>query len=170
LGFQYKNWDFNANIFGTFGNDIFDVQKEFYVFRNFNTNVRKDLLTKSAVVQNGQVTNLGSAIYPQLDISDTFSSQQSDFFVEDGSYVRLRSIQVGYTFPPDVVPGMRNLRLFLQAENLFTITGYSGLDPALPALAAGSGGIDVRDQARGLDRGSYPSNKTLTFGVSAVFN
>lgn len=170
LGFQYKNWDFNANIFGTFGNDIFDVQKEFYVFRNFNTNVRKDLLTKSAVVQNGQVTNLGSAIYPQLDISDTFSSQQSDFFVEDGSYVRLRSLQVGYTFPPDVVPGMRNLRLFVQAENLFTITGYSGLDPALPALSASRGGIDVRDQARGLDRGSYPSNKTLTFGVSALFN
>lgn len=170
LGLQYKNWDFNANIFGTFGNDIFDVQKEFYVFRNFNTNVRKDLLTKSAVVQNGQVTNLGSAIYPRLDISDTFSNQQSDFFVEDGSYVRLRSIQVGYTFPPDVVPGMRNLRLFVQAENLFTITGYSGLDPALPALSASSGGIDVRDQARGMDRGSYPSNKTLTFGVTAVFN
>lgn len=65
---------------------------------------------------------------------------------------------------------MRNLRLFLQAENLFTITGYSGLDPALPALSASSGGVDVRDQARGLDRGTYPSNKTLTFGVSAVFN
>lgn len=170
LGLQYKNWDFNANIFGTFGNDIFDVNKEFYVFRNFNTNVRTDLLTKSAIVQNGQVTNLGSAIYPQLDISDTFSSQQSDFFVEDGSYVRLRSIQVGYTFAPNVVPGMRNLRLFLQAENLFTITGYNGLDPALPALSASRGGVDVRDQARGLDRGTYPSNKTLTFGVSAVFN
>tara|TARA_R100001143_G_C3361331_1_gene136726 strand:+ start:12441 stop:15728 length:3288 start_codon:yes stop_codon:yes gene_type:complete len=170
VGLQYKNWDFNANIYGTFGNDIFDVQKEFYVFRNFNTNVRRDLLTKAAIVQNGQVTNLGSAIYPQLDISDTFSSQQSDFFVEDGSYVRLRSLQVGYTFPPDVVPGMRNLRVFLQAENLFTFTGYSGLDPALPALAASSGGVDVRDQARGLDRGTYPSNKTLTFGVSAVFN
>lgn len=184
LGLQYKNWDFNANIFGTFGNDIFDVQKEFYVFRNFNTNVRRDLLTDSAVLSapafnlvdgervrnpNSQLTNPG-AKYPQLDISDTFSSQQSDFFVEDGSYVRLRSIQVGYTFPPDVVPGMRNLRLFVQAENLFTITGYSGLDPALPALSASSGGIDVRDQARGMDRGSYPSNKTLTFGVSAVFN
>ncbi|MEX0944324.1 MAG: TonB-dependent receptor [Balneolaceae bacterium] len=170
LELQYKNWDFNANIFGTFGNDIFDVQKEFYVFRNFNTNVRTDLLTKSAIVENGQVTNIGSAIYPRLDISDTFSNEQSSFFVEDGSYVRLRSLQVGYSFPPDVVPGMRNLRLFVQAENLFTITGYSGLDPALPALGASSGGIDVRDQARGMDRGSYPSNKTLTFGVSAVFN
>lgn len=170
IGLQYKNWDFNMNFFGTFGNDIFDVQKEFYVFRNFNTNVRRDLLTKSAVVQNGQVTNLGSAIYPQLDIGDTFSRQQSDFFVEDGSYVRMRAIQLGYTFPAGTVPGMRDLRLFVQGENLFTITGYSGLDPALPALAASSGGVDVRDQARGLDRGTYPTSKGFTFGISAVFN
>ena len=170
LGLQYKNWDFNMNFFGTFGNDIFDVQKEFYVFRNFNTNVRRDLLTKSAVVENGQVTNLGSAIYPQLDIGDSFSRQQSDFYVEDGSYVRLRSVQLGYTFPAGVVPGMRDLRLFVQGENLFTITGYSGLDPALPALSASSGGVDVRDQARGLDRGSYPTSRGFTFGVSAVFN
>ncbi|CAN5334493.1 TonB-dependent receptor [soil metagenome] len=170
IGLQFRNWDLNTTVFGSFGNDIFDVQKEFYVFRNFNTNVRRDLLTKAAVVENGQVTNLDDAIYPQLDISDTFSSQQSDFFVEDGSYVRLRSVQLGYTFSPGVVPGVRNLRLFVQGENLFTITGYSGLDPALPALSAGSSVGDVRDQARGMDRGSYPSNKTFTFGISAIFN
>lgn len=170
LGLDYKNWDFNMNFFGTFGNDIFDVQKEFYVFRNFNTNVRRDLLTKSAVVQNGQVTNLGSAIYPQLDINDRFSNTQSDFYVEDGSYVRLRTVQLGYTFPAGTVPGMRDLRLFVQGENLLTLTGYRGLDPALPALSASRGGVDVRDQARGLDRGTYPSSKGFTFGISAVFN
>lgn len=169
LGVQWKNWDFNATLFGSFGNDIFDVQKEFYVFRNFNTNVRRDLLTHSAVVENGQVTNMGDAKYPRIDQSDTFSSQQSSFFVEDGSYVRLRTLQVGYTFPPNLLPGMRNLRVFVQGENLLTFTGYSGLDPSLPALATSAGGFDRRDQARGMDRGSYPSNRTITFGISALF-
>lgn len=182
VGLQYKNWDFSTTFYASIGNDIFDVQKEFYVFRNFNTNVREDLLTDAVVlnidgpavvngerVANAEVTNPG-AKYPRMDIGDTFSSQQSDFFVEDGSYLRLRTLQVGYTFPSDLVPGMRNLRVFVQGENLFTLTGYDGLDPSLPALATSSGGFDRRDQARGLDRGTYPSNKTFTFGISALFN
>jgi hypothetical protein len=57
----------------------------------------------------------------------------------------------------------------VQAENLLTLTGYPGLDPALPALAYGGAGGDVRDQYRGMDRGSYPSNKTISFGISARF-
>ena len=169
LGVQFRNWDVNANFFGTFGNDIFDIQQEFYVFRNFNTNVRRDLLTKSAVVENGQVTNLGNAIYPQLDMTDTFSRQYSDFWVKDGSHVRLRTLQVGYSFAPNTLPGFRNLRVYVMGENLFTITNYPGLDPSLPAISASSGGVDVRDQARGLDRGSYPTNRTLSFGISATF-
>lgn len=182
FGVNYKNWDFNTTLYASIGNDIFDVQKEFYVFRNFNTNVRTDLLTDAVTlnidgpaivggerVANAEVTNPG-AKYPRMDISDTFSNQQSDFFVEDGSYLRLRTLQIGYTFPPDLVAGMRNLRVFVQGENLFTITGYDGLDPSLPAIATSSGGFDQRDQARGLDRGSYPSNRTFTFGVSVLFN
>ncbi len=169
IGVQFRNWDFNANIFGTFGNDIFDIQQEFYVFRNFNTNVRRDLLTKSAVVENGQVTNLNNAIYPQLDMTDTFSRQYSDFWVKDGSHIRLRTLQVGYSFAPNAIPGFRNLRVYVMGENLFTITNYPGLDPALPAISASSGGVDVRDQARGLDRGSYPTSRTLSFGISATF-
>ncbi len=165
LGLQYKNWDFNANFFGTFGNDIFETQKEFYVFRNFNANVRRDLLTQSWTPQN-----MNNAKFPQLDQGDTFSRQFSSFFVEDGSYVRLRSLQVGYTFPPDVIPGMRSLRVYALAENLFTITNYPGLDPSLPAQAASSAGLDLRDQARGIDRGSYPTSRVISFGVSAVFN
>src|SRR6185295_14313204 len=47
LGYRWKNWDLSATVFGVFGNEIFDVQKEFYVFRNFSTNVRRDLLTDS---------------------------------------------------------------------------------------------------------------------------
>ncbi|MGF1671144.1 MAG: SusC/RagA family TonB-linked outer membrane protein [Balneolaceae bacterium] len=170
FGFQWKNWDLNATLFGTFGNDIFNVQNEFMIFRNFSTNVRRDLLTRSAIVENGQVIN-PDADFPRIDITDTFSNEISSFSVENGSYVRLRNLQIGYTFPVDVMPalGLRNLRVYFQGENLFTITNYSGLDPSLPASNVFGSGGDIRDQARGIDRGAFPSNKTLSLGLSVNF-
>jgi TonB-dependent starch-binding outer membrane protein SusC len=168
LGMSWRNWDMATSLFGTFGNDIFDVQKEFYVFRLFNSNVRRDLLTDAAVVENGEVIN-PNARYPRLDVNDDFSREISSFYVEDGSYVRLRSLQLGYTVPPGRFGALENMRVYLQAENLFTITGYSGLDPALPASAVTSAGMDVRDQARGIDRGVYPTSRTFTLGFGIVF-
>jgi TonB-linked SusC/RagA family outer membrane protein len=154
-------WDFSATVFGSFGNDIFDVQKEFYVFRNFSTNVRRDLLTDSWTPDNLD------AKYPRLDVNDTFSGQQlSSYYVEDGSFVRLRNLQIGYRIPQSWIP---NTRVYLQAENLLTITGYPGLDPALPAAQLAGAGGDIRDQYRGIDRGAYPSNKLISFGISTTF-
>ena len=60
-------------------------------------------------------------------------------------------------------------RVYLQAENLFTITGYSGLDPSLPAASVFGAAGDIRDQFRGVDQGSYPSNRTITIGISTTF-
>ncbi|MDH3477756.1 MAG: SusC/RagA family TonB-linked outer membrane protein [Gemmatimonadota bacterium] len=161
LALQMGAFDFSATVFGTFGNEIFDVQKEFYVFRNFSTNVRSDLLTDSW--EPGKT----DAKYPRLDANDTFSGQQiSSFYIEDGSYVRLRNLQIGYRVPQSFVP---ETRVYVQAENLFTITGYSGLDPALPAASTFGAAGDIRDQYRGVDRGAYPSNKTISIGISAAF-
>jgi TonB-dependent starch-binding outer membrane protein SusC len=97
------------------------------------------------------------------------SNQISDFYVEDGSYVRMRSLQLGYTLPSGRYPGLDNVRLFVRGENLFTITSYPGLDPSIPALSAGGSAGDVRDQARGLDRGVYPTSRTFTFGFGVGF-
>ncbi len=163
LSVEWGAWDFSATLFGSFGNDIFEVQKEFYVFRNFSTNVRRDLLTDSWTPDNLD------AKYPQLDINDTFSGQQlSSYYVEDGTYVRLRNLQLGYTLPDTWLRGT-NTRVYLQAENLFTITGYPGLDPALPAASIGGAAGDIRDQYRGVDRGAYPSNKLISFGIRTRF-
>ena len=156
-------WDLSATVFGTFGNKIFDVQKEWYVFRNFNTNVRKDLLTDSWTP-----TNL-NAKYPILDIADNFSHAISSFYVENGSYVRLRNLQVGWTVPPGLIAWLPSGRIYLQAENLFTITGYPGLDPALPAANVFGPAGDLRDQYAGIDRGTYPSNRTFTLGINTTF-
>ena len=60
-------------------------------------------------------------------------------------------------------------RVYLQAENLFTITGYDGLDPTLPAANVTGPAGDIRDQYRGVDRGTYPSNRTFSFGLTTSF-
>lgn len=162
-------WEFSATLFGTFGNDIFDSQKYWYVFRYFDTNVRADRLANSVVLDaTGRVTNPG-AKYPRLDASDVFSRQYSSYWIEDGSYVRLRTLQVAYNLPPALVRWIPAARVYLQAENLFTITGYDGLDPALPAPVSTGAAGDRRDQARGIDQGVYPSNRTITIGITTTF-
>lgn len=165
-------WDLSLTLFGTFGNDIFDAQKDFYVFRDFSTNVRDDLLENSYCLAGdpGCVTpNDPNAKYPRLDLNDPLSKQISSYYVEDGSYVRLRSLQIGYAVPSTLVRWIPVARVYLQAENLFTITGYDGLDPALPAANTTGAAGDIRDQYRGVDRGSYPSSRTFSVGISTTF-
>jgi len=163
LGIRRGNWDLSGTLFGSFGNEIFDVQKEFYVFRNFSTNVRADLLANSWTP-----TNTG-AKYPRLDINDNFSHAISSFYVEDGSYIRMRNLQLGYEVPKSLWRYISAARIYVQAENLFTITDYQGLDPSLPAAQVFGPGGDIRDQYRGIDRGTYPSSRTFSVGLSTTF-
>ena len=163
LGFRRGNWDLSGTLFGTFGNEIFDVQKEFYVFRNFSTNVRADRLTDSWTPQNLD------AKYPRLDQTDVYSNALSSFYVENGSYVRLRNLQLGYNIPPSMSRWLAASRVYVQGENLFTVTGYDGLDPALPAANVFGAAGDIRDQYRGVDRGTYPSNRTFSIGIVTSF-
>ena len=188
LALRHGNWDVSATLFGTFGNKIFNAQKYWYVFRYFDTNVRSDLLANSVVLDGpcgvtpptppdtvpgfacpGKVTN-PNAKYPRIDVSDaSFSRQFSSYWLEDGSYVRLRNLQVGYNLPPAWIRWIPAARVYVQVENLFTITGYSGLDPALPAWNQIGAAGDIRDQFRGVDEGSYPSSRTFTIGISTTF-
>jgi hypothetical protein len=173
LGFRRGNWDLSFTLFGTFGNEIFDTQKEYYVFRNFSTNVRKDLLTDSWCMagDDGCTTPADpNAKYPRLDQNDIFSHAISSFYIEDGSYLRLRNVQLGFNVPASWIQWLPSARIYLQAENLFTLTGYNGLDPALPAGGAPFGPAgDIRDQYRGVDRGTYPSSRTISLGITTSF-
>jgi len=176
LGVRRGRWNLDIMLFGTFGNEIFNAQKYWYVFRAFDTNVRRDLLANSAELDGpctgsacpGRVTNPNPK-YPRLDVTDAFSRAFSSYWVEDGSYVRLRSLQVGYDLPPAFVRWIPAARLYLRAENLFTIAGYSGPDPALPAWDVQAGGLDLRDQVRGVDGGSYPASRMVSIGIMTTF-
>jgi len=92
---------------------------------------------------------------PRIVEGDNNNYQISDFFVKDGSYLRLKVAQLGYTLPRSLTSkwGIQRLRLFIQGENLFTITGYDGYDPE----------VGTRN---GLDSGTYPQSRTFTFGAS----
>ena len=163
LGMRRGNFDVSATVFGSYGNKIFENQMEFYVFREFDANVKQDLLANS-----WRPDNL-NAKYPKLDVNDLYSHALSSFYVKDGSYTRLRNLQIGYDVPSSLSRTLPLSRIYVQGENLFTITGYEGLDPAMPAANINGAAGDIRDQYRGIDRGSYPNNRMFSIGVVASF-
>ena len=101
-------------------------------------------------------------------MNDTYSGVISSFYVKDGSYTRLRNMQIGYTLSSAAryLPGAR---VYLQGENLFTKTNYDGLDPAIPAGNSTGAAGDVRDQLMGIDVGVYPSNRIFSIGIVTSF-
>jgi TonB-linked SusC/RagA family outer membrane protein len=172
LGFRTGAWDFSATLYGSFGAKIYDAQKDFYVFRDFSTNVVKDRLSNSFCIAGDEgCTNPGNqnAKYPRLNQNDLGSDDISSFFVESGTYVRLRSLQIGWQVPGNLISWLPSGRIYVQAENLFTLTGYPGLDPSLPARAFTGASGDIRDQFRNVDVGVYPSSRTFTVGITTSF-
>lgn len=161
LSAAYKNFDFSAFINGTYGNDIYNTNLYDLegMTRLFNSST--DVLDR----WNGQGTS--NSIPRALGANQNTSA--SDRFVEDGSFARLRNMIVGYTFPE----GMANdfftkFRIYISAQNLVTITNYSGLDPEIgvPAL---QGNADTQRFEVGIDRGNYPQPTSLQLGLELAF-
>ena len=103
------------------------------------------------------------ASVPRLTWNDTNrnSRSESDRFLEDGSYFRLRSLQIGYTLPVSLFKGLiQKARVYANAENLFTITSYTGYTPDVNASSVYS---------RGFDEFIYPSNRTFMLGLNVTF-
>ncbi len=161
LGVNFGDFDVTAFFVGSIGNDIYNYNKLFEVFRFFNSNVRSDILDRAWSPSNPD------GDYPLINEDDIFSENSTDFYVEDGSYLRMRTLQVGYTIPNTIGDklGLSNTRIYLQGQNLFTITGYSGIDPALSSFNSNGSG----DQLMGMDFGNYPTSKIIQFGINANF-
>jgi hypothetical protein len=160
LGANYKGFDLTAFMFGSFGNDIFNYTKMFSYFMNFNSNIGKDVLAIQGTGNN-----------PKISGSDLASRESSTFWIENGSYVRLANLQLGYRLPKDLAKkiGVGGARLYIQGQNLLTFTGYSGVDPAVSSANIG-GGSNVNDVSKsGFDGGQYPANKITTIGLSLEF-
>lgn len=156
MGFNYKSFDFTANFYGTFGNDIFNTTRNLYSGAN-GSNVYAGTLDKA---WHGEGTSYD---IPRLTANDNNLNyaRVSSFYVEDGSYFRCKLLQVGYTLPRKLL-GNAELRLSFSAQNPFTITGYSGMDPERPQL--GKSVIET-----GIDWIAYPNPRTFLFGIDLKF-
>ena len=90
----------------------------------------------------------------------------SDRYIEDGSYIRLKNISLGYTFPKSLLKKLKidNLRTYINIQNLYTLTKYTGYDPEVGANTRDGSGLTF-----GVDNGRYPSPMTCTFGLNITF-
>ena len=158
LSAAYKGFDFNCFINGVkggkiFNSSIFDLQG---MTRLFNSST--DVLDRAVIGTNGSVSNPSASLPRALGAAQ--NTAVSDRYVEDGSFTRLKNITIGYTFkgtPFDKY--VSKLRLYGSAQNLVTLTKYSGLDPEI----AGTG-FDA-----GIDLGRYPQPKSVIFGLEVSF-
>jgi len=161
LDLTYKNWDMTMFFQGSLGNDLINYVNRWIDFNNFAGNRSKKRLYESwtaARYANGDKISL-----PIAESNDETSQNPNSFFVEDGSYFRMKDLQLGYTLPSRIANrwGIDRLRVYFQATNLFTITDYSGLDPEIRDTST-----DRPDTRLGIDEGIYPTAQTFMFGVN----
>lgn len=148
---SWKNFDLSMMWQGTIGNDVFDATRRTDIT---SSNMPSWILNR----WTGEGT---SNKYPRYVQGDNVNWQSSDLYIYDGSYLRLKNMQLGYTLPGNLTRKyfVSSLRLFVAAENLLTITKYHGFDPEIS-----SGGTSL-----GVDRGVYPQARVFTVGVNLAF-
>ncbi|MGY6648362.1 SusC/RagA family TonB-linked outer membrane protein [Wenyingzhuangia sp. IMCC45574] len=154
---SYKNFDLAMQLFGSFGGEIVNGSKAYayHVGRHRDIFYAWSPVNTASDVPSYYGTNQGSV--------GTFSYRGiSDYFLEDGSYVRLRNVALGYTLPKDVSKkiGMSKFRIYVQAQNALTFTKYTGFDPEV-----GNSGLNTR----GLDKGTFPMSAQYKAGVQLQF-
>jgi len=150
---SYKGFDLSFLIQGTVGNDLLNINRQNLEMFTGQQNASSDALTRWTPSNPSQ-------LYPRakLDPAPVFSNQ----FVESGSFVRLKSLHFGYNFPKEWLQGasIKNLNLYLTAQNLLTWTKYKGFDPEVTS------GSNVQI---GTDSGIYPAARSISAGISLTF-
>ncbi|WP_394975472.1 SusC/RagA family TonB-linked outer membrane protein [uncultured Croceitalea sp.] len=169
----YKNWDFGLNFNGVQGNEIYNAQLftgTFFLDGNKFGFLRNAFGSPGA---DNATTNI-----PRASLPNAAGNQlPSDFFVEDGSYLRLRSIEIGYDLTQVIdVPWVSSARIFYNMQNVFTITGYNGYDPEIGSTLVGTGGgffgfpnNTPPILGRGIDLGAQPRPRTFILGLQVSF-
>lgn len=181
--FRYKDFDLSIFINGSYGNKVMNYLGMQLTHMNsawenqlnsVTGRARLEPIDPDKVYPSGQywyddVTNVRvsnpEAVIPRASIQDPNDNDRiSDRYVEDGSYIRLKNITLGYTFPSKLIKkfGINNLRLYANIQNLLTITGYDGYDPEIGASTQST-------NVYGLDYGRYPSPTVYSFGLNVSF-
>ena len=158
LNVTYANFDFGANIYFSIGNELVNWNKRnLYSTVGSSNNVISGLLDKA---WHGEGTGNSIPRVSHTDYNENYI-KFSDFYVEDGSFARLKNIQLGYTLPSSLVNkwGLSKCRFYVSGQNILTITGYDGIEPEV------SGGVlDL-----GFGAWQYPVLPTYLIGVNVAF-
>ncbi|HMJ67671.1 MAG TPA: TonB-dependent receptor [Cyclobacteriaceae bacterium] len=158
---NYKNFGLVLFGAGVYGNDIFNYVKYWTDFPTFagNRNVR--------MLEESWRPGKTDAILPGLTSSDQVSILPSTYYIEKGSYFRMKNIQLTYNLPKLFISklGLSTARVYVQTQNLFTITKYSGMDPEINLRNYTAG----NDRQLGVDGGAYPTAKQYVIGLNLSF-
>lgn len=162
IGANYKNFDFGIFFYGVQGNEIWNNLKW---WNDFYTNFQ-GAKSNTALYDSWTPTNM-NATAPIQENTGSFSTTNvpNSYYVENGSYLRAKNAQLGYTLPKSLTQSLKieRLRVYVQTANLFTITKYSGPDPEVgQSQVAGS-------TAFGLDEGVYPNTRQFLIGLNLTF-
>lgn len=157
LSMDYKGFDLSAFFSGSQGNDVYNYEKIFTDFPTFFNGNRSTRVLDSWTPDNTDATL--PALSQTIQNAET---QPNSYFVEDASFLRLKNLQIGYTFPNNITEslGMSSLRLYLQGTNLFTITDYEGFDPEV---------ISNDNLSLAIDFGNFPLSQIFTVGINTKF-
>lgn len=162
LGVELMGFDLSATLYASVGNDIANYTSRFRRYGLFQGPKAPDRLFKSW--GSPYLDNNADAILPKASSTTSFEQNASTVYIEDGSFLRLQNVQLGYTLPQNALDklGVGGIRLYIMGANLLTFTGYSGLDPEVtPPFLSGRGEIN-----RGVDIGGWPISKQIMFGLN----
>jgi len=156
--FSYGNFDLSIFMQGSYGNDVLNL-----VDRALTAGNRTFANQSPSVLDYWSIDN-PNAGSPRLARNDTPNINISDRYVEDGSYLRIQNITLGYNLSSSVTEsiGISSLKMYVSAQNLYTFTNYSGYDPEV-------GAFNQNALLLGVDNGRYPSPRTFTFGLNVEF-
>ena len=183
--FNYKNFDLSIFINGSYGNKVMNYTSIplTSMSSTWNNQIQEKIADRAQLaaidpnkvyedgnmwyndITNVYVTNPGTST-PRVAIGNTYNQNISSRYIEDGSYIRLKNISLGYTFPKSIIKKIHldNLRVYCNLQNVVTLTKYDGYDPEI-----GASTTDANGYVFGLDNGRYPSPFTCTFGVNLSF-
>ncbi|MDR1199106.1 MAG: TonB-dependent receptor [Prevotellaceae bacterium] len=177
--FTYKNWDLTVFLTGSVGNKAVNYMRRW--MENPRRNISNLFSKATRYAQTGLINPNGSdndyrnlqitggdSDMPRIPLSTATSDYDfafSDRYVEDGSYLRIQNISLGYTLPSKLTGkfGVRTVKLYINLQNVYTFTDYSGYDPEI-GISYSNG-----NQLTGVDFGRYPSPRIYTFGINITF-
>jgi hypothetical protein len=173
--FAYKGFDINIYITGVYGNEIYNLTRNKYEDPMSRFNMLKTVLDyaqlekidpngSDASLSNVYVSNPGTSVSRITSENQNTNGRFSTRFVEDGSYIRIKNLSIGYTIPKNVASKIKlaNLRVYANIQNLYTFTKYSGYDPEI-------GSMNQNMLLSSIDNGRYPSQRIYTFGINLTY-